>query len=186
MQTSLVYLFIVGCLFVVCFLGVTTHCVCIIHSPVAGFSFLIFLRYLDHTQRRATVGRTPLDEWSIRRRDLYLTTHNTHNRQTSMPPVGFEPTISAGERPKTYALDRTPTGTGVYCWMKLFNRTETARRSLINGWDDWAWDFLCLCLVFNLLLSLRDVSKPQALVTIANIITVNIHLDCNGFICGQE
>ena len=22
-----------------------------------------------------------------------------------MPPVGFEPTISAGERPKTYALD---------------------------------------------------------------------------------
>jgi hypothetical protein len=30
-----------------------------------------------------------------------------------MPPVGFETTISAGERPKTYALDRTATGTGV-------------------------------------------------------------------------
>ena len=30
-----------------------------------------------------------------------------------MPPVGFEPTISAGERPKTYALDRAATGTGV-------------------------------------------------------------------------
>ena len=44
--------------------------------------------------------------------DLYLTTHNTHNRQTSMPPVGFEPTISAGERPQTYALDRAATGTG--------------------------------------------------------------------------
>ena len=29
-----------------------------------------------------------------------------------MPRVGFEPTISAGERPKTYALDRTVTGTG--------------------------------------------------------------------------
>ena len=29
-----------------------------------------------------------------------------------MPPVGFEPTISAGERPKTYALDRAATGTG--------------------------------------------------------------------------
>ena len=55
-----------------------------------------FLRILDHTQRRTTVGRTPLDEWSARRRDLYLTTHNTHNRQTSMPSVGFEPTISAG------------------------------------------------------------------------------------------
>ena len=55
---------------------------------------------LDHTQRHITVGRTPLDEWSARRRDLYLTTHNTHNRQTSMLPVGFEPTISAGKRGK--------------------------------------------------------------------------------------
>jgi len=60
--------------------------------------------FLDHTQRRATVARTPLDEWSARRRDLYLTTYNTHNRQTSMPPVGFERTISAGKLPQTYAL----------------------------------------------------------------------------------
>jgi hypothetical protein len=29
-----------------------------------------------------------------------------------MPPVGFEPTISAGERPQTYALDRAVAGTG--------------------------------------------------------------------------
>ena len=43
----------------------------------------IFLMFLDHTQRRSTVGRTPLDEWSARRRDLYLTTHDTHNRQIS-------------------------------------------------------------------------------------------------------
>ena len=28
-----------------------------------------------------------------------------------MPPVGFEPTISAGERPQTYALDRAAAGT---------------------------------------------------------------------------
>ena len=28
------------CLFI-CFLGVTTHCGCIFHSPVAGFSLLI-------------------------------------------------------------------------------------------------------------------------------------------------
>jgi hypothetical protein len=55
----------------------------------------LFLMFLDHTRRRSTVGRTPLDEWSARRRDLYLTTHDTHNRQISMPPVGFEPTISA-------------------------------------------------------------------------------------------
>ena len=30
-----------------------------------------------------------------------------------MPLVGFEPTISAGERPQTYALDRAATGTGM-------------------------------------------------------------------------
>jgi hypothetical protein len=41
------------------------------------------------TLRHTTVGRTPLDEGSTRRRDLYLTTHNTHNRQTSMPTPGF-------------------------------------------------------------------------------------------------
>jgi len=35
-----------------------------------------------------------------------------------MLPVGFEPTISAGERPQTYALDRAATGTG-----SIFYRT---------------------------------------------------------------
>jgi len=29
-----------------------------------------------------------------------------------MPSVGFEPTILAGERPHTYALDRAATGIG--------------------------------------------------------------------------
>jgi len=34
-----------------------------------------------------------------------------------MPPLGFEPTISAGERPQTYSLDRAATGTGMaYVW----------------------------------------------------------------------
>ena len=78
-----------------------------------------FTRFLYHTQRRTTVGRTPLDEWSARRRDLYLTTHNTHNRHPC-PPVGFEPTISTGKRPQTHALRRAATGTG--CLSRLLNR----------------------------------------------------------------
>jgi len=42
---------------------------------------------LSDTHARApTLDRTSLDEGSALRRDLYLTTHNTHNRQTSMPP----------------------------------------------------------------------------------------------------
>jgi hypothetical protein len=39
-----------------------------------------FTRFPDHTKRRATVGRTPPDEWSSRRRDFYLTTHNTQQK----------------------------------------------------------------------------------------------------------
>ena len=30
-----------------------------------------FTGYLDHTKRRITVGRTPLDAWTVCRRDLY-------------------------------------------------------------------------------------------------------------------
>jgi hypothetical protein len=67
---------------------------------------VIVVLYHTHT----TLGRTPLDERSARRRDLYLTTHNTHKRQTSMPPAGFEHPIPASERPQTQALDRAATG----------------------------------------------------------------------------
>ena len=66
----------------------------------------IFAITLRHTIR----GRTPLDECSARRRDLYLKTHNTHNRQTSVPPVGLNPAIPVSERPHTHALDRENTG----------------------------------------------------------------------------
>jgi hypothetical protein len=52
---------------------------------------------------------TPLDEGSTRRRDLYLTTHTTHNRKTSMPPAGFKPANPAGDRPQTLALDLSAT-----------------------------------------------------------------------------
>ena len=80
-------------------------------SPQWGRAFSLS-KFLDHTQRRTTVGRTALDKLSARRIDLYLTTHNTHKRQTSMPPVGFEPTVSAGNRQQTYTLDRAAPKTG--------------------------------------------------------------------------
>ena len=50
-----------------------------------------FMAFLYNTQRRITVGRTPPGVRSAQHTDLYLTTHNTHNRQTSMPLEGFEP-----------------------------------------------------------------------------------------------
>jgi len=44
---------------------------------------------------------------------LYLTTHNSHDRQESMPPAVFEPTIPGIERPQTHILDRAAIGRGV-------------------------------------------------------------------------
>jgi hypothetical protein len=82
-------------------------------QPYMGLGRLVSSRFHGHTYlRHTTVGRTPLDEGPASRRDLYLTTHNTHNRQTYMPPVGFETTMLVSERPKTHALDRTATGIG--------------------------------------------------------------------------
>jgi hypothetical protein len=48
-----------------------------------------FLRFQYHTQWHTTVGMMPLYDWSARRGDLYLTTHNSHKRQASMPPGGI-------------------------------------------------------------------------------------------------
>ena len=72
-----------------------------------------FKRFPDPTQRRNSVGRTPLDEWSARRRDLHLTTHNAHKEQTSMPPAGFKPPFQASERQQTHTLDGAVTGIGL-------------------------------------------------------------------------
>jgi hypothetical protein len=64
-------------------------------------------RVFTITFRSTTLGRTPLDEWSAQRRDLYLTTHNTHKS-------GIRPTIAASERPQTHALDRAATGICIF------------------------------------------------------------------------
>jgi hypothetical protein len=34
-----------------------------------------------------------------------------------MTPVGFEPVVSADERPQTYALDRAAIGTGAHIYL---------------------------------------------------------------------
>jgi hypothetical protein len=62
--------------------------------------------------RTHTIGRTPLDEGSARRRDLHLTTHNTDKTETSIPPKGFEPAIPASEQPQTHASNRSATEIG--------------------------------------------------------------------------
>ena len=62
--------------------------------PPRRWDFEITLRYF-------TLVTTSLDEGSAHRRPL--TTHNTHKRQNSMPPAGFEPANPASERTQTTA-----------------------------------------------------------------------------------
>ena len=53
-----------------------------------------------------------------------------------MLPVGFEPTISAGERPQTYALDRAATGTGLIESLLFANSGQN------TGYTDFVVDVL--------------------------------------------
>ena len=57
-------------------------------KPPVDQSRLIIEFYRPHTTTH-TVGRTTLDEWSARRREISTWQHNTHNRQTSMPRGGI-------------------------------------------------------------------------------------------------
>ena len=66
----------------------------------------------SHIQWHTTVSRTPLDEWSTRCTDRYLTTLNINKRQIPMSPAGFEPAIPASQRPQLLILDRSATGIG--------------------------------------------------------------------------
>ena len=51
---------------------------------------------------------------SARRRGLYLTTHNTHKRKTSMPWRDSKPHSQQASGRRPHALDPTATGTGIH------------------------------------------------------------------------
>ena len=78
-------------------------------SPMQATSFTFSIHFC-HTQHCTAVSRTS-EEWSAHCRGIYLTTHNTHNRHTSMPLAGFEPTLSADKWLQTCPLDCKATET---------------------------------------------------------------------------
>ena len=71
-----------------------------------------FTRFLGHTHSGAShsVGFLWAGDQPVAR-DLYLTTHNTHNRISSMTLFGIELKISADERPHYHPLDGASTET---------------------------------------------------------------------------
>jgi hypothetical protein len=94
------------------FPGLSTIHIVVVVLPSSTYSQQVsrlFIFHLITLKTHTTVGRAPLDEGSARRRELYLTTYNTHNRQTPMPPVGFETSIPARACLQTYALGSADT-----------------------------------------------------------------------------
>ena len=89
-----------------------------------------FTRFLDHTQRRTTIGTTPLDEWSARRRDLQL--HNTqHLQQTNIYDHGG---IRTHDLSRRAAADRADIGIGIL-WSTVGSRFATVRFTTIHFYD---------------------------------------------------
>jgi hypothetical protein len=85
--------------------------------------------------RTHTHGMIPLDEGSARRRNLYLTTHNIHKRQTSMPATEFESTFTASERSQTCALDCAATEVGENVFLPTLTIYTQARIK-----RPWVWE----------------------------------------------
>ena len=128
-----------------------------------------------------TLGRTPLDAWSARRWDLYVTTqHNTTQhllglRVWTLPRAGFEPAVPASKRQQTHALERAATGIGrlhtmiwdvdivslnpARFWRKFVWQTLTtgAHKFLIHGGD--------VCLLGENIYNIKKTTEALLVVT---------------------
>jgi hypothetical protein len=71
--------------------------------PLWGFAITL----IGHT----TVGRTPLDEWSARYRDLYLTTQHSPERNICVPD-GIRTRNPSTRASAHHTLDGAATGIG--------------------------------------------------------------------------
>ena len=131
------------------------NCVSRISSFLINSSFLVWFLQPVHCGsrglmiyliilRRTIFGRTPRDEWSARRRDLYLTTHETHNRQTSIPPGA----IRTRNPSKPTGSDRRLRPRGHWDWLlnyysRIFYNFKL-RQSFKLAWSAWSLTFHAL------------------------------------------
>jgi len=93
----------------ICFVHSLIHAFSKTQEPLVGQGLLIIEASRLYSVSHSTFSRTPLKEWSVRCRDLYLTRQNTHKIRISMFLEGFEPTMPASERPQTHTIDGATT-----------------------------------------------------------------------------
>jgi hypothetical protein len=75
-------------------------------EPLVTQRLLIIETSRSHSLRHSKSGRTVEDEWSSGLRDLSLTTHNTHKRQTDIHAPGGIRTRNPSKRAVTDPLLR--------------------------------------------------------------------------------
>ena len=83
-------------------------------SPQVGQGLLIHEVSRSHTTMHQSVGLLWTSDQLVAETSTWQHTTLTTDRRPCPPPVGFEPTVLAGEQPQTYALDRAATGIGKY------------------------------------------------------------------------
>jgi len=101
-------------------------------APRPNFVF----RFPDNTQRHTKFGWTPLDEWSVRRRDLYLTTENTDNRQSS-PQRDSNPQSQQASSYRPTPLTARPLGP------EFIELTGLNYKEMKKHADTWRYEEVC-------------------------------------------
>ena len=108
-------------------------------QPNTCYGLLIHKVFLDHTQP----GLLWTSDQLVAETSTWQHTTFTTD-ELPCPPVGFEPTISAGERPQIYALDPAATGIGDqlcrHCHCQVFTVSENV--------SEWGFYFFNFCWFF--------------------------------------
>jgi len=114
-----------------------------------GQSLLIVEVCRSHSAGHITVGRTPLDGWSARRREFHLTTHNTqHSQQTNIHnSCGIQNRNPIKRSAPTHTLDRGR-------WDRLYKITGTY-------WLTWYFGSLKLFSIRHQILVQRSSSRQK-------------------------
>jgi len=142
----------------------------------------MLLRFLDHKHAHThththTQSKTPLKEWSDRRRSRYV--HNTQQTQqrTPMAPAGYESAIPAIKWLQNYALDRTATGIGISCKHVLEMLPVRSRLQTICLYTHKP--AVCLLVSLSLILSFRYFHSLIPRVLLASCLTL-FRIPCLG------
>jgi hypothetical protein len=96
---------------------------------------------VTHNDTTQSVGLLWMSDQPVAETSTWQT-HNTHNRQTSMSPVGFEPAIPAGDRLQTHALDRSATGIGTVALISHKNSKAVAFSQYFHNFNVFIYIFM--------------------------------------------